>query len=80
MKEKHTSIYKEDKYNVCQKWSQDPCTRTNVSKIEKRKKDTCNPHYISQISTLPLTKCPILTLPLRMTNLISKTTPHFCHE
>ena len=31
-------IYKEDKYNVCQKWSQDPCTRTNVSKIEKGKR------------------------------------------
>ena len=36
--QKHTSTYKEDKYNVCQKWSHDPCTRINVSKIEKRKK------------------------------------------
>ena len=31
-------IYKEDKYNVYQKWLQDPCTRINVSKIEKRKR------------------------------------------
>ena len=31
-------IYKKDKYNVCQKWSQDPCTKTNVSKVEKRKR------------------------------------------
>ena len=31
-------IYKEDKYNVCQKRSQDLCTRTNVSKIEKIKR------------------------------------------
>ena len=29
---------KEDKYNVCQKWSENPCTRINVSKIEKRKR------------------------------------------
>ena len=62
------------------KWSQDPCTRTNVSKIKKRKKDTCNPHYIPQISTLPLTKCPLLTPPLKMTTLISKTTLPFRHE
>ena len=34
----------------------------------------------SLISTLPLTKCPTLTLPLSMTTLISKTTPLFCHE
>ena len=33
----HLYIYKEDKYNVCEKWSQDPCTRMNVSKIEKTK-------------------------------------------
>ena len=48
----------------------------------KRRKDTCNPHYIppQKISTLPLTKCPILTLPLRMTTLISKTTPPSCHK
>ena len=31
-------IYKEDKYNVYQKLSQDPYTRTNVSKVEKRKR------------------------------------------
>ena len=35
---KHTSTYKEDRYNVCQKWSQNPCIRINVSKIEKRKR------------------------------------------
>ena len=34
----------------------------------------------SLISTLPLTKCPIPTLPLSMTTLITKTTPPFCHE
>ena len=49
----------------------------NVSKIERKEKDTSNPHYISQKkkkkSTLPLTKCPLLTLPLRMTTLISKS-------
>ena len=46
--------------------------------LKKRKeKDTSNPHYIPQILTLPLTKCPILTLPLRMTTLISKLLPLF---
>ena len=35
------------------KWSQDQCTRDNVSKIERKKKRK-NPHYISQgINTPP---------------------------
>ena len=38
VKETYILIYKENKYNVCQKWSQDLCTRINVSKIEKRKR------------------------------------------
>ena len=33
------------------KWSQDPCTRYNVSKIERKEKDTSNPHYIPHINT-----------------------------
>ena len=36
--ETYINIYKEDRYNVCQKWSKDPCTRINVSKIKKRKR------------------------------------------
>ena len=38
VKETYNNIYKENKYNVCQKWSQNPCTRINISKIEKRKR------------------------------------------
>ena len=41
------------------KWSQDQCTRDNVSKIERKKILTT-----SLINTLPITKSPILTLPL----------------
>ena len=43
------------------KWSQDQYTRCNVSEIERKEKDTYNPHYIPQY-TLPLS--PKLTLPL----------------
>ena len=35
---KHTSTYKEDKYNVCQKWSQDLKYKNNVSKKERKEK------------------------------------------
>ena len=68
-KKTYINIYKEDKYNVCQKWSQDLKYKNNVSKKERKEKI----HKIlttSLISTLPLTKCPILTLPLNMTTLI----------
>ena len=35
----YINIYKEDKYNVCQKWSHDLKYKNNVSKKEE-KKDT----------------------------------------
>ena len=62
------------------KWSQDPCTRINVSQIERKEKNTSNPHYISQCALSPSQKSPMLTLPLSMTTLITKTTSPFCHE
>ena len=46
----------------------------------RRKKDTNNPHYIPQKEHFPYQKSAILTLPLTMTTLITKTTPIFCHE
>ena len=66
------------------KWSQDLMYKNNVSKKERKEKI----HNIlitslkkkEQHSTPPNTMIPKLTLPLRMTTLISKTTPSFCHE
>ena len=42
-----------------------------IQSKEKKKKDTCNPHYIPQnINIPPYQNDPILTLPLSMTTLI----------
>ena len=58
-----------------------PNRRYNVSEIERKEKDTSNPHYIPQKYTLPLTKISYTNPPpMCMTTLISKTTPLFCHE
>ena len=56
------------------KWSQDQCTKDNVSKIE-RKKRYKNPHYIPHINTLLIsyTNPP----PMSMTTLILKLLPLF---
>ena len=61
------------------KWSQDLRYKNNVSKKKEKKRYIKSSLHPSRISTLPLTKCHILTLRLRMTTLISKTTPPFCH-
>ena len=47
MKE-HTSIYKEYKYNVFQNGHKTLVQEINVSKVERKEKDTWNPHYIPQ--------------------------------
>ena len=74
--EKHTSIYKEYKYNVCQNGHKTHVEEINVSKVERKEKI----HKIlttSLISKLPRKKFPIRTLPLSMTTLISKLLPIF---
>ena len=38
--EKHTSIYKEYKYNVCQNGHKTHVQVRNVSKVERKEKDT----------------------------------------
>ena len=68
------------------KWSQDLMYKNNVSKKERKE----NIHKILTTSlkknnnTPPNTMNPKkrkkLTLPLRVTTLISKTTSPFCHE
>ena len=66
------------------KWSQDLMYKNNVSKKERKEKI----HNILTTSLLkkkknntpPNTMIQKLTLPQRVTTLISKTTPPFCHE
>ena len=49
------------------KWSQDQCTRYNVSKRERKKKKKIQKSSLHQdTKTLPLKKSPILTLPLKV--------------
>ena len=55
------------------KWSQNLMYKNNVLIKEKKR-------YILSLLHPSKQKCPILTLPLRMTTLISKTTSPFCHE
>ena len=43
---KHTSICKEYKYNVCQNGHKTHVEEINVSKVERKEKDTYKPHYI----------------------------------
>ena len=65
------------------KWSQDLMYKNNVSKKEIKEKinNILTTSRKKKITTLPLNKMiPKLTLPLRVTTLISKTTPPFCHE
>ena len=56
--------------------------KNNVSKKERKEKI----HNILTTSLKKENNTPLntmiqkLTLPLRITTLISKTTPHFCHE
>ena len=68
------------------KWSQDLMYKNNVLNKERKKKYMISSlHPLKRITTLntssnimiPKTK---LTLPLRVTTLISKTTAPFCHE
>ena len=65
------------------KWSQDLMYKNNVSK--KKGKEKIHNILTSSLkkkrnNTPPNTMIPKLTLPLRVTTLISKTTPHFFHE
>ena len=67
------------------KWSQDLMYKNNVSKKERKEKIhnslTTSLKKKKKITTLPLTqRNKKLTLPLRVTTLISKTTSPFCHE
>ena len=59
------------------KWSQDQCTRDNVSKIEKKRKDTkiltASLIYTSPIKKISYTNSP----PMCMTTLTSKLLPLF---
>ena len=61
---------------MSKKWSQDLKYKNNVS-IKEIKEKIHKILTTSLISTPPLTKCHILTLPLSMTNLISKLLPIF---
>ena len=64
------------------KWSQDLMYKNNVSKKERKEKI----HNILTTSLKKKNNTPFntmiqkLTLALRVTTLISKTTPPFCHE
>ena len=50
-----------------------PMHKKKMYHKQRKEKDTCNPHYIPQkYQHSPQQKCPILTLPLRMTTLISQ--------
>ena len=67
------------------KWSQDLMYKNNVSKKEKKRKkkyitSSLHPSREKNNNTPPYTMIQKLTLPLRVTTLISKTTPPFCHE
>ena len=46
----------------------------------RKEKDTSNPHYIAQISTLPLTKWSYTNFPPKYNYFHIQTTPPFCHE
>ena len=59
---------------IKKKRSQDLKYKNNVS-VKERKEKIHKIITTSLISTLPLTKCPILTLPLSMTTLITKLLP-----
>ena len=58
------------------------CTRTMY--LRKKRKEKIHNIFTTSLkrkTTLPLTQWPQkLTLPLRVTTFISKTTPLFCHE
>ena len=63
------------------KWSQDLMYKKNVSKKERKEKIHNILLYPSKRNnTPPNTLIQKLTLPLRVTTLISKTTPPFCHQ
>ena len=59
-------------------WSQDPRYMNNVSKLERKEKDTSNPHYILQNMNTPLKKISYSNPPpMCMNTLISKLVPIF---
>ena len=64
----HPHIKKISTMCVKKKWSQDLKYKNNVSKKERKEKIPVI-FIASFISTLSLTKCPILTFPLIMTTL-----------
>ena len=64
------------------KWSQDLMYKNNVSKKERKEKihNILTTSLKKKNNTPSNTMIQKLTLPLRMSTLISKTTPPFCHE
>ena len=64
------------------KWSQDLMYKNNVSEKEKKRYIISSLHPLKEKNndTPPNTMIQKLTLPLRVTTLISKTTPLFCNE
>ena len=78
--EKHTSIYKANITIMYVKMVTGPIYKNNVSKREIKDKRYIKSSLHPSISTLPLTKISYTNFPLTMTNLITKTTPPFCHE
>ena len=67
------------------KWSQDLMYKNNVSKKERKEKkryiiSSLHPSKEKDNNTPPNTMTQKLTLPLRVTAIISKTTSPFCHE
>ena len=78
--EKHTLVYKEYKYNICQNGHKTNIQDIMYLKWREKKKNTSNPHYIPQC-TLPLTKISYTNPPpTSMATLTSKTTSPCCHE
>ena len=85
--ERKTYIIIEEKISTMYvyKWSQDLMYKNNVFKKERKEKKR---YIISSLhtskekdnNTPPNTMIQKLTLPLRVTTLISKTTSPFCHE
>ena len=64
------------------KWSQDLMYKNNASKKERKEKihNILTTSFKKKNNTPPNTMIQKLTLPLRVTTLISKTTLPFCHE
>ena len=81
----YINIIEEKKKNIMYvyKWSQDLMYKNNVSKKERKEKKKyiiSSLHPSKRNNTPPKTMIQKLTLPLRVTTLISKTSSPFCHK